>query len=259
MGMESGANMNVDQLTVTSLHLEVFFGNQYLSSATGFVIRKDEENFLVTNWHVVSGRNPKTKKLLSDTGAIPNKVRVWHNAKKESVGMWVSKEYPLYDKEGTALWKEKDIGSEKVDVVIFPLENTDGIHLYPLDLGLKDVDLVITPSEDLSIVGFPYGKSSDGKFAMWKSGNLASDFDINYEGKPIFLIDSTTKSGMSGSPVFARRIGQVMSSRGLNIGSSATKFLGVYSGRIVGDGVEDIPDIGMVWKTSVLEELLAVS
>jgi hypothetical protein len=50
-----------------------------------------------------------------------------------------------------------------------------------------------------------------------------------------------------------------MSSRGLNIGSSATKFLGVYSGRIVGDGVEDIPDIGMVWKTSVLEELLAVS
>ncbi len=250
--------MNVDQLTVTSLHLELFFDAQYLSSATGFVVEKEGNYFLVTNWHVVSGRHPTTQKPLSSTGAIPNKIRVWHNAKKDHVGVWVSVDYPLQDTEGNPIWREKDFGSEKIDVVIFPITGRPEIALYPLDLALKDIDLIISPSEDLSIIGFPYGKASDGKFAIWKSGNLASDFDINYESKPVFLIDATTKGGMSGSPVFARRIGQVSSSKGLNIGSSATKFLGVYSGRIIGDNVEDIPDIGMVWKTSVLDELLAL-
>ena len=248
--------MTVDKLTITSLHLELFFDSAYLSSATGFVIEKDSKYYLATNWHVVSGRHPKTNKPISSTGVIPNKMRVWHN-QKDKLGNWIAKDYPLQEK-GASLWKEIDIGSEKADVVILPFEDSGDISLYPLDLNLKDVDLLVSPSEDLSIIGFPYGKASDGKFAIWKSGNLASDEDINYDNKPIFLIDATTKGGMSGSPVFAIRIGQVRSSQGLNIGSSATRFLGVYSGRITGEGVEDIPDIGLVWKTSVLDQLLSM-
>lgn len=248
--------MTVDKLTVTSLHLELFFNTECLSSATGFAIVKDGKYYLVTNWHVVSGRHPKTNNPISPKGAIPNKIRVWHN-QKDKLGNWIAKDYPLQNGEGVNLWKEMGVGTEKIDVIVFPFEDSGDISLYPLDLGLKDVDLVVSPSEDLSIIGFPYGKASDGKFAIWKSGNLASDEDINYDNKPIVLVDATTKAGMSGSPVFAIRIGQVRSKNGLNIGMSATRFLGVYSGRITGEGVEDIPDIGLVWKASVLEQLLS--
>lgn len=246
--------IKIDRLTVTSLHLELFFDTTYLSSATGFVIKKEDKYYLVTNWHVVSGKHPQTHKLLSLKGSIPNKIRIWHN-QKDKLGSWVAKDYPLQGSQGN-LWKEIDSGRDKVDVIIFPFEDSEDISIYPLDLNLKDVDLLIFPSEDLTIIGFPYGKASDGKFAIWKSGSLASDYDINYDNKPVFLIDATTKGGMSGSPVFAIRTGQVRSSVGLTIGPSATRFLGVYSGRITGDDIEDIPDIGLVWKTSVLDELL---
>lgn len=70
--------------------------------------------------------------------------------------------------------------------------------------------------------------------------------------RPAFLIDATTKPAMSGSPVFARRVGGWASSTGFNVGGEATRFLGVYSGRLP-DEVD--ASIGFVWKPSAVEEI----
>jgi hypothetical protein len=67
----------------------------------------------------------------------------------------------------------------------------------------------------------------------------------------MFIIDATTKPGMSGSPVVARRIGMYQSSQAVNMGGSATRFLGVYSGRI-----HEQADIGMVWKPEVITAII---
>jgi hypothetical protein len=126
---------------------------------------------------------------------------------------------------------------------------------YHLDLSLAEVDLEIAPSEPLSIIGFPLGLSSGGMFPIWKTGHVASDMDVDYGGLPVFLVDATTKHGMSGSPVIARRIG--MSRRPGTIvigGGTVQRFLGVYSGRI-----SEESDIGMVWKPVTLRDILGVS
>ena len=165
--------MNVDILTITSLHLELFFDDKRLSYATGFVVKKDDHCYLVTNWHVVSGRNPKTNKTLSPTGAIPNRIVIWHN-QKDKLGSWIALAYPLQDKDGIPLWKETSVENEKNDVVILPFEDSANISIYPLDLNLKDIDLVISPSEDVTIVGFPYGKASAESSLNGKIENFLS-------------------------------------------------------------------------------------
>lgn len=146
-----------------------------------------------------------------------------------------------------------------MDVValdITPNPNDNRFDFFPLDLTLRDTNLVLSPAEPVSIVGFPFGVSQAGRLAIWKTGHIASDLDIDYSNRPIFLVDVTTKSGMSGSPVIARRMGTFRTSTGTSLGGSATKFLGIYSGRVPdNDGGQD-SNIGMVWKARVLDEIL---
>ncbi len=87
-----------------------------------------------------------------------------------------------------------------------------------------------------------------------RSDFIASEPDINYENLPVFLIDCRSRKGQSGSALIAHRNdGTYSDSRGNQIlaGSVATKFLGIYSGRI-----NDESDLGMVWKSSAIVELL---
>jgi hypothetical protein len=94
--------------------------------------------------------------------------------------------------------------------------------------------------------------TSGGKFPIWKTGHVASDIDLDWDNKPAFLIDATTKSGMSGSPVIAKRVSIYQTSNGNTIGN-AVKFLGVYSGREISDqGIE----VGFVWKPRTITEIL---
>jgi hypothetical protein len=63
---------------------------------------------------------------------------------------------------------------------------------------------------------------------------------------------------MSGSPVVRRQYGQYQTEDGefVVIIGAATKFLGVYSGRIGADD-ELKAQLGMVWKASVIEEIVS--
>jgi len=73
---------------------------------------------------------------------------------------------------------------------------------------------------------------------------VASEPELDFEGLPRFLIDSRTKGGMSGSLVIARRQGSYSRQGGGTVmGGQATRFLGVYSGRMRAD-----LDLGIVWK-----------
>ena len=73
----------IDPLTIISLHIEIYFNDVHLSNATGFLCKKDDDFYLVTNWHVLSGRNPETNEPLSKELAIPNKIKIWHHRKNK--------------------------------------------------------------------------------------------------------------------------------------------------------------------------------
>lgn len=244
--------ISIDPLSFQSLYLILRNGECTLFTATGFIVKKDNINYLVTNWHVLSGRHPATNEILSPTGATPKQILIWHHGKK--LGTWRLKPEKLYNDSGEKRWKEHKLGS-KVDIVALPLKDiSDDIQLYPFNLSLANTDMIPEVAMPVSIIGFPLGFSGPGRFPIWKTGHIASDPDLDYNKEPLFLIDATTRAGMSGSPVVLRLTGgykKRSDKKTMSLGVPATLFLGIYSGRLPGD-----IEIGRVWRPYLIEQIL---
>jgi hypothetical protein len=241
----------IAQPSVQSLLIELFVGSQSLATGTGFVCESPKGPVLITNWHNAAGRNPHTKQPLSPTGAVPDTVRIIHN-RANRLGEWLVKTEGLL-LSGQPRWVEHPEFGEKVDVVALQLTELDDVQLYPYDL-LGGPEVAVNPAEAISVVGFPFGLQAGGSLAVWATGFVASEPDIDFTDLPLFLVDCRTRPGQSGSAVIAYRSGGMVS---MKDGSSAvfggpvTKFLGVYSGR-----VNDQSDLGLVWKASAVNELV---
>lgn len=241
----------IDRLSLTSLLIRVLHDHVPIATASGFVVSKNGQYYLVTNRHVVKSCARDEDRRDIGGWICANALEVFQN-EQERLGerRWVREE--LYEHGGNdKRWLEHPSLGAAVDVVALPLSNTAGVAFYPLDLGLRNTSMVIGPAEPVSVVGFPFGQSQGGA-AIWKSGWVASDPDIDYDGKPLFLVDATTRPGMSGSPVYARRSGGYQDAGGhlvMTVGRGATKFLGVYSAQF------ETAELGVVWKADVVISL----
>jgi len=240
------------QPSIQALFLEMKFDDHTIASGTGFVLNSTTGHVLITNRHNVTGRNNETDELLSKTGAVPNRIEIHHRS-SQRLGDVVSADYALFE-DDRPIWIEHPVMGARADFVALRLADVPAISLHPFDLN-EGNDLAIGPSDIVSVVGFPYGKRMEAGTAVWATGFIASEPDLNYDHKPIFLIDCRTRQGQSGSPVIAHRNGGAVSLIGGDTGlfsGPQTKLLGIYSGRISPES-----DLGIVWKLSAIKELLA--
>lgn len=243
----------IDPLSATALRVVPKFNATDLASATAFTVEWEKQPYLVTNWHVVTGRDADTDECLDKKhAAIPNSLSVRFH-KKGGLGFWTAFDVPLFNPEGSPTWIEHPLG-RMVDVVAIPIIalSTTLVQLYPLDLDLAAVDMLAMPAMPISVIGYPLGLSTGGSWPIWKTGHIASDPDLDFEfDRPAFLIDATTRAGMSGSPVILR-LDTYIDSNGNQVigGGTRTKFMGIYAGRIHGDS-----EIGRVWRPFLLTEI----
>jgi Trypsin-like peptidase domain len=240
---------HLDILSATSLRLEILHDDVSLGSATGFVLKKKDQYWLITNRHVVLGCSPD--KNPSDVGGwvCANKLGILQN-KEGHVGEWLWTREELYQPDGRSRrWHEHPQLNGSVDLIALPLAVTTGVAFYPLDLELRKTQLMLHPGDQVSIVGFPFGISQAGGLAIWKNGTLASDTDVDFDGRAKFLLDATGRPGMSGSPVYARRSGAYQQEDNITSVGTATKFLGVYSEE------NQAAELGAVWKAEVVVAL----
>jgi hypothetical protein len=112
---------------------------------------------------------------------------------------------------------------------------------------------------DCYVLGYPEGMIGPGWTPNWKRGSIATEPDYDFRNMPGFLIDTATRSGMSGSPVIVRHNGVFNPSGASHITPDAvigtvSKFVGVYSGRLGDDemGVQ----LRIVWRADVLEDVV---
>lgn len=233
----------IDPLSATSLLIEIFENNQSKGVASGFIIKNNQTNYLITNKHVVNPLEFRATKL-----------KIFFHA--SVLGQWNPQIIELYENDDK-IWLEHP-QNNTFDVVAIPLNNLDtNTKLYPLDLNLANTDMIPEPAMPISIIGYPAGISTGVGFPIWKTGHIASDPDLNYDNKPVFLIDATTRGGMSGSPVVLRLNGgfrQQNGNRMIAMAGTSTKFLGIYSGRITQGN--DSMEIGFVWRPIIISEIL---
>ena len=221
-----------------------------LTQGSAFVVEHQDRWFLVTNMHVLTGRDPVAGKPTGTAAAMPETLAVWHNS-ADGLGHWVQVNYELYDEDGRARWYEHP-ASPHWDLVAIQIAPKPELIYIPYEFTTAGNNTVLEPGADLSIIGFPFGTSSDGRFAIWSRATVASDPDLDYSGRPTFLVDSRSRDGQSGSPVIFRSDSARYENGSISIGgSTVVQLFGIYSGRI-----SDQSDLGIVWKSEAIRELV---
>jgi hypothetical protein len=216
-------------------------------------VERNERQYLITNWHVVTGRRPDTGAVLDPSGGVPDEVHVMHN-QAGALGSWVMKVEPLYDENGDPRWREHRQHGRKIDVVALELTDVVGIDVHPHDPWATGPDLAFGVAGPLSIIGFPFGITGGGGLGIWVQGTVATEPSLDFNDLPCFLIDSRTRPGQSGSPVIGYHAGGAVPMQDGStaiFGGPVERFLGVYSGRI-----SDQSDLGFVWKASAVREII---
>lgn len=234
--------------SVQSLLLVMQSQGQQLGTGTGFVAQTAKGPVLITNCHNFAGKHPQTNQVISPTVRVPDEVVIIHNC-ANNLGEWIPRTERLQGPNGP-LWIEHPTLRQQADFVALPLTQLNDVQLYPYSLGVGDPQIRCGPADIVSVIGFPFGRQAGGSLAVWATGFIASELDIDFNNLPIFLIDCRSRPGQSGSPVISYKSGGLVA---MEDGSSAAfsgpvgRFLGIYSGRI-----NDQPDLGIVWKAAAI-------
>ena len=254
--------MPFSALSLSCFRIVMRFGDTELSTGTAFLWKHGEQRYLVTNRHNVTGRNNDTAVCLSKLGGIPDRISVripnlveGTGARPGAICVHIAGPPTSFEimllKDGKPLWLEHKTFAGKIDIACLPVLPTDFPNLRCVNEIDSGIDIPISPSDRVSILGFPFGQSVEEIYAVWVNGFIASEPELNFEGLPVFLVDSRTRKGSSGSPVFSYApYGSVQT----GVGESASyqvpiqKFWGIYSGRLNEDS-----DIGKVWKRCLLD------
>ncbi len=119
---------------MASLLVVPMLGDKPLAqAATGFVVHDAGTDWLVTNWHVVSGRRTDDGRPLSQrTGAVPDRLRVAQNLNGQVA--WVDREYELRTPDGEPRWVEHPLLRRRADVTALRISAEPGVQFYPYEL-----------------------------------------------------------------------------------------------------------------------------
>lgn len=265
----------MDRLNFCVARLTSYFDDQVLGHATGFfyggMTGDIRIQFLLSNWHVFSGRHADNHSALDSKGRIPNQLRaslVLLNHPDGTESQIASQEVTisLYDADGNAQWLQHPTGS-RIDIAAISLgPAADTYRVYGIGEEANEHDIAIEIGNDVFILGYPLGQSNFLAMPIWKRGVIASEPHLQPDNTPPrIFIDATTRNGMSGAPVIMRAKTHYLTEGGeIKQHANASRFVGVYASR---PGVDDVAaslrtdsreraEIGVVFKSGAAIEVL---
>ena len=265
-----------------------------LSTGTAcYFFAADGAEFLITNWHIVSGKNPFDQKYLRKDQRVPiilkARIATWVGDPEHRSFTTVAVEVPLYNEDRSIPnWYEHPELGNSCDVVAIPFQKPSTtpsfMHVSANRVSMSKIP--VKPGIPVFVIGFPSSLSVGFGLPIWKSGYIASEpyYDIAWGGEvsdlggmlggkkiPAFLIDSLTREGMSGSPVFASYAGSwdmsdpyrpvdpdepgFWTRNDIALWGNQMQFVGLYSGRVPSREAEAA--FGFCWRIDAIEAICA--
>jgi hypothetical protein len=250
-------------LVPTITRLELFREKVRLGVATGFFLKHESQWYLISNWHVFSGRWPASGQSRLSNGATPTHCGFLTIDLREEGIFHKPYLFPLGDPcEGSATWFEHPTLHQDVDVGALPLADVvPGKAKDLLDPTGHDETMWIDLGGELFLPGYPLGLAAPAGMAIWKRASLATSTEFGEGMNRFVLVDTASREGMSGSPCLAIANWQYYS---LDRATGKMKvikrpfsfrLLGVYSGRL--NAKDDLgAQLGMVWRENLIFETL---
>ncbi|WP_404785258.1 trypsin-like peptidase domain-containing protein [Altericista sp. CCNU0014] len=255
------------QLSYVPIHLTSRYEEVDLGIGTSFFYNYENKDYLITNWHNVTGRHPWDYSLISKQAAIPDNLIIhfpYHEIFEDrSIIQWIPRVLKLYedDERLNPVWWEHPHHSSAVDIIAIELKEPSPTATITANSNLLNLEkLKLLPGMDVFILGFPRGINGGGLFPIWKRGSIASEPDVNIDDLPKMYIDTATREGMSGSPVYAKESGfwvpegiELLDLKHTFFGKGY-RFLGIYSGRVGNDPF--LAQLGIVWKEKAIQDII---
>ncbi len=268
--------MTLEPMSLMTTPALLVAGTRQISQGTGFLYATTKPGgtgidmvFLVTNYHVVTGNEP-----LSAAKAQGDRLQFYLHASQTDPANYFPVNIPLYTKTGEPIWIQSQQFPE-ADVVLVPIISTlyDGRgQLFVFSESHTTIDMKMRPSSQAVLLGYPYGFFDTRNFLpVWKTGHLATEPTVDFQGQPVFLVDVSAFPGMSGSPVVGISNGVYESEAGDMMTGMPRRLLGIFSAmRMVkpraGDGYGqpidggtpspgDSLQLGYVWKAQLITDI----
>lgn len=268
----AAAQTPVDAPSLMTTPVLLMNGTRQVSQGTGFFFASTDARgepatvFLVTNYHVVTGHAPMINRPPAGT-----RIRFSLHEDPDDLSKNRVIDLPLYDSDDRPIW----IASEALpdaDVVLVPLPPKvyESVRMFVFTEAHTRGDIKIRPTSGATLLGYPYGfYDTVNRLPVWKTGHVASEPAVDFENKPVFLVDVSAFPGMSGSPVLAVANGIYESEDGVMRSGRVLKLLGIFSAMpFVRDARADVtvaetgerrPDVslqlGYVWKAALVADL----
>ncbi len=245
------------------VHLTMYFSDpdssvpnpQELGIGTGFIRKIAYRYFLITAQHNLTGRHPDTGKPISETGAIPNEVFVEAFFTRARIPLYVAANNPNdSDNCPARFWRHPTDATIDVAILPLPTENDwpAAWHESFFDETQNQRFIQLEVTQTCFVVGYPLGlvDRQDPNYVLpvYKTANIASEPYLDFQRRPIVVIDATTRPGMSGSPVIVQQA---------HYGSRRNRFVGIYTGRFPRLEEGNDSALGIVYKPRVIREVFA--
>lgn len=223
-------NKNLDHLSLSTTPIFLWKDQELVSQGTGFYYAFKEKELtilcLITNYHVLTGWSPTENRE-----PIGNNIAFHFHRNMQAPGDVKVVRVNLHAPNGKPIWITNQSYTD-ADMAIIPLPTNlyQDCKINCISKQWAESNLLIRPTTSVTLIGYPYGfYDKKNSLPIWKTGNVATEPKIDFDGKPLFLIDVSAFPGMSGSPVFGISHGTYESEGGGTTVGSARKFLGIYA------------------------------
>ena len=263
----------VEHLSMITTPMILLKGNKTISQGTGFYYGLQDSSqgtvlFLVTNYHVLTGHPPEKAKPPKGDNTI-----FYLHKDAEKPGNIKQIRFPLFTKNGKPIWlNSKEFPHADVAVIPIVPSLTRDAKVFGISEDWTGGNIKVRPTSTITLIGYPYGYYDKKNWLpIWKTGSIASEPDVDFEGKPLFLVDISAFPGMSGSPAFAIAYGAYETIEGPTTVGHVQKFLGIYAStqvleeekyleeftsesrpRII---VRESLELGHIWKASLIIDI----
>lgn len=210
---------------------------------TGFYYESMNDYYLVTNRHIVR----------HEYGVSPDEIRIKYRA-EDSVERPKPQWIDLFDDDNDPRWYEHP-ADPTPDLAVVPLEldlDETSSKAFSADFAVPD-QIKICGGDGAVIIGYPYDVlDQENSLPVMRSAVIASPYGANYNGKPLFLVDSLTQPGASGSPVITSSANMYFDQKDNRV-PGGESLLGVLSGSVI---EEENMGLYRVWYSELIEEII---
>lgn len=158
-----------------------------ISSGSGFFYEYLDENYLITNWHNISGKHFLTKDPIGNNRRFPTYIKAKISSWVLSDGFTtIGQRIEIYSNY-QPLWFEHPIFGSECDVIAIPLEKPRSCpeFMHNAVNRISNIKIPVKPGCTAFVIGFPNAISSGFGLPIWKSGYIASEpyYDVIIGGE----------------------------------------------------------------------------